>query len=87
MDKEKVTPTEQQNEVTIDKVQKAVCDYFNITLDTLLSKTRKRQIVQARQIAMYLSRNLSIARFRQSVPRSEERITRQCFTPARPSET
>jgi chromosomal replication initiator protein len=49
---------EQQSEVTIDKVQKAVCDYFNITLDTLLSKTRKRQIVQARQIAMYLSRNL-----------------------------
>jgi lipoprotein-releasing system permease protein len=49
---------EQQNEVTIDKVQKAVCDYFNISLDTLLSKTRKRQIVQARQIAMYLSRNL-----------------------------
>ena len=49
---------EQQNEVTIDKVQKAVCEYFNITLDTLLAKTRKRQIVQARQIAMYLSRNL-----------------------------
>ena len=49
---------DQQNEVTIDKVQKAVCEYFNITLDMLLSKTRKRQIVQARQIAMYLSRNL-----------------------------
>ena len=47
-----------QTDVTIDKVQRAVCDYFNITLDTLLSKTRKRQIVQARQIAMYLSRNL-----------------------------
>ena len=26
--------------------------------DDLLSKTRKRQIVQARQIAMYMSRNL-----------------------------
>ncbi len=49
---------EQQNEVTIDKVQKVVCDYFNITRDTLLSKTRKRQIVQARQIAMYMSRTL-----------------------------
>ena len=45
---------EQQNDVTIDKVQKVVCDYFNITRDDLLSKTRKRQIVQARQIAMYL---------------------------------
>ena len=49
---------EQQADVTIDKVQRAVCDYFNITRDQLLSKTRKRQIVQARQIAMYLSRNL-----------------------------
>lgn len=49
---------EQQNDVTIDKVQKVVCDYFNITRDTLLSKSRKRQIVQARQIAMYMSRSL-----------------------------
>ena len=49
---------EEQNDVTIDKVQKVVCDYFNITKDDLLSKTRKRQIVQARQIAMYMSRSL-----------------------------
>ena len=49
---------EQQNDVTIDKVQKIVCDYFNISRDELVSKTRKRQIVQARQIAMYMSRNL-----------------------------
>ena len=39
-------------------MQSVVCEYFNITRDTLLSKSRKRQIVQARQIAMYLSRNL-----------------------------
>ena len=49
---------EQQNDLSIDKVQKVVCEYFNITRDTLLSKTRKRQIVQARQIAMYMSRSL-----------------------------
>ncbi|MBQ6688348.1 MAG: chromosomal replication initiator protein DnaA [Bacteroidales bacterium] len=49
---------EQHNDVTIDKVQKVVCDYFNISRDELLSKTRKRQIVQARQIAMYMSRSL-----------------------------
>ena len=35
-----------------------MCEYFNITRDALLSKSRKRQIVQARQIAMYMSRNL-----------------------------
>ena len=50
--------SEEQDEITIDKVQSVVCEYFNITRDTLLSKTRKRQIVQARQIAMYMSRNL-----------------------------
>ena len=49
---------EEQNDVTIDGVQRVVCDYFNITRDELLSKTRKRQIVQARQSAMYMSRNL-----------------------------
>ena len=49
---------EEKVDVTIDKVQKIVCDYFNITRDELLSKTRKRQIVQARQIAMYMSRSL-----------------------------
>ena len=49
---------EEQNDVTIDGVQKVVCEYFNITREELLSKTRKRNIVQARQIAMYMSRNL-----------------------------
>lgn len=49
---------EQDSDITIDKVQRAVCEYFNITRDALLSKSRKRQIVQARQIAMYMSRNL-----------------------------
>ena len=47
-----------KSEVTIDKVQENVCEYFNISRDDLLSNSRKRQIVQARQIAMYLCRNL-----------------------------
>ena len=49
---------ETESEVSIDTIVKTVCEYFNITRDTLLSKTRKRQIVQARQIAMYECRNL-----------------------------
>ena len=44
--------------IDIDKVQKTVCEYFGISREDLLSKCRKRQIVQARQIAMYLSRQL-----------------------------
>ena len=49
---------EQEKEVTIDLIVGSVCEYFNITRDTLLSATRKRQVVQARQIAMYECRNL-----------------------------
>ena len=49
---------EENRDISIDKVQKTVCEYFNITRDDLLSKSRKRQIVQARQIAMYLSRQM-----------------------------
>jgi chromosomal replication initiator protein len=43
-------------EVTIDAIQKMVCDYFDLPYDKLLQKTRKREIVQARQITMYLSK-------------------------------
>ena len=49
---------EQQSDVSIDLIVDTVCEYFNITRDILLSKSRKRQIVQARQIAMYECRNL-----------------------------
>ena len=49
---------DQQTDVSIDLIVDTVCEYFNITRDILLSKSRKRQIVQARQIAMYECRNL-----------------------------
>ncbi len=43
-------------EISIDYIQKVVCDYFNISLDLINSKTRKREIVQARQLAMFFSK-------------------------------
>ena len=46
------------NELSISRVQSSVCEYFGITTEELVSKSRKRQIVQARQIAMYLCRTL-----------------------------
>lgn len=46
-------------EISLNRIQTTVCDYFKITTDQFLSKTRKREIVQARQIAMYLSRSLT----------------------------
>ena len=52
-----VSPVSQ--EMSLDKIQDTVCGYFGITKDLMLSKTRKREIVQARQIAMYLGRCLT----------------------------
>ncbi len=46
-------------EVSIDYIQKVVCDYFNLSLELMKSKTRKREVVQARQIAMYFSKSLT----------------------------
>jgi chromosomal replication initiator protein len=48
-------------EVSIDYIQKVVCDYFQLPVDVMKSKTRKREVVQARQIAMYFSKSLTKA--------------------------
>ena len=48
-----------KEEITIDKIQVTVCNYFGLSQDALAQKTRKREIVQARQIAMYLGRTLT----------------------------
>ena len=50
--------SETSSDVSIDLIVNTVCEYFNITRDMMLSKSRKRQIVQARHIAMYECRNL-----------------------------
>lgn len=47
------------HEISIDYIQKVVCDYFELPLETLKSKTRKREVVQARQLAMYFSKNMT----------------------------
>ncbi len=46
-------------EVSIDYIQKVVCDYFDMPIELLKSKTRKREIVQARQLAMYFAKQLT----------------------------
>jgi chromosomal replication initiator protein len=46
-------------EVSIDYIQKVVCDYFDLPIELLKSKTRKREIVQARQIAMFFAKKMT----------------------------
>ncbi|WP_340063424.1 chromosomal replication initiator protein DnaA [Ascidiimonas aurantiaca] len=50
-----------KREVSIDYIQKVVSDYFQMDLDTLQSKTRKRHIVQARQLAMFFAKKYTKA--------------------------
>ncbi len=46
-------------EITPSKIKNTVSNYFGITNEIMLSNSRKREIVQARQIAMYLCRHLT----------------------------
>jgi chromosomal replication initiator protein len=46
-------------EVSIDYIQKVVCDYFDLPIELLKSKTRKREVVQARQIAMFFAKRMT----------------------------
>ena len=48
-----------KREMSIDYIQKTVCDYYKIPIDLMQGKTRKREIVQARQVSMFFSKNLT----------------------------
>ncbi|NVJ71327.1 MAG: chromosomal replication initiator protein DnaA [Alphaproteobacteria bacterium] len=45
--------------LTIDEIQRAVADYFNLRLAEMLSERRARNIARPRQVAMYLSKQLT----------------------------
>ena len=48
-----------ENYVTIENIKKTVCDYFKINVSEMLSQRRSRYLVRPRQIAMYLTKNLT----------------------------
>ncbi len=50
-----------KKEISIDYIQKIVSDYFQMEVSTLQSKTRKRHIVQARQLAMFFAKKFTKA--------------------------
>lgn len=45
----------EKRQVTIDDVLARVCDYFHVSADDISGKSRKQEIVNARQVAMYLA--------------------------------
>lgn len=45
-----------KKQITIDSIKNAVCNYYDIKPDKLVMRSRKREVVVARQVAMYLSK-------------------------------
>jgi chromosomal replication initiator protein len=45
--------------ITIEGIQRSVCNFFDIPEDLIRAKTRKQEVVNARQIAMYLAKQLT----------------------------
>jgi len=45
--------------LTVDRIQRAVCEEFKVTLTDMVSKRRARIIARPRQVAMYLSKKLT----------------------------
>ncbi|HPD64993.1 MAG TPA: chromosomal replication initiator protein DnaA [Bacteroidia bacterium] len=46
-------------ELTIEHIQRLVGEHLNVSIEEIKSKTRKRNIVQARQISMYFAKKLT----------------------------
>ena len=46
-------------EITIDYIQKVVCDYLQLPVETIQNTSRKREIVQARQLSMYFAKKIT----------------------------
>ncbi len=45
--------------LTVDRIQRAVCEAFDLSLTDMVSKRRARVIARPRQVAMYLSKKLT----------------------------
>lgn len=45
--------------LTIEEIQRIVCNYFNIEEDLVRARTRKREVVEARKVAMYFCKELT----------------------------
>lgn len=50
---------ESKSHISIEDIQNQVCEYFGIDANKVREKTRKQEIVEARQIAMYLCKNMT----------------------------
>lgn len=53
----------EKKQLSVEKIQEIVCGYFNMEQALIQTTSRKREIVQARQITMYLAKKYTPASF------------------------
>jgi chromosomal replication initiator protein len=51
----------QRKRISMDVIKKLVCKYYSVTLEDIMSRSRKQNLVRPRQIAIYLSRHYTDA--------------------------
>lgn len=56
-----IFPPASPRKITIEGIQKEICTYYDLDMNTLLSKKRNKQIAYPRQLAMFLCRRLTDA--------------------------
>ena len=53
----------EKKQLTVQSIQETVCKYFNLELSAIQTNSRKREIVQARQITMFLAKKYTDCSF------------------------
>ena len=51
----------QRKRITVEAIKKLVCKYYNVSIEDVMSRSRKQNLVRPRQIAIYLARNYTDA--------------------------
>jgi len=54
---QQIVQSTQNKEISIDEIQRIVSEYLGISVEDMKSKNRKKEMVLARQIAMFLCKN------------------------------
>jgi len=57
--KDIIYPSKEKPSVTIDLIKKVVAEYYSVKIDDMTAKIRTKEIATARQVAMYLARELT----------------------------
>jgi len=56
-----MSPVKDKSQVDIDLIKKITSEYYSIKIDDMTAKTRTREIATARQVAMFVARNMTSA--------------------------